>query len=141
MRCTATTKSRLVCKRASCNGSDFCKQHNPLNTLDDTTCAICLEDIKNPLRAGSCRHIFCKPCMAETVFNTNSKCPCCRGNLSIHTIGECVKTVLGPLARDRFLLNMEMGVVTWKWGDRSRWTRTMEKRFYRCFVSDQHGTS
>ena len=141
MRCTATTKSWLVCKRNSCEGSDFCKQHNPLNTLDDITCAICLEDIKDPLKAGFCRHVFCKTCIANSVFNTNSMCPYCRTQLSVKTIGECIKTVMGLQARDKFLLNMEIGVYPWKWEDRSRWTKTMEKRFCRCFGVDQQGTS
>jgi len=137
MRCSHTiyndrNRCGRKCKRNACDGSDFCKQHNPLNKLDDIMCAICLEDIKDPIKAGSCRHIFCKGCLATSVLNTNSLCPCCRTHLGVHTVVTCVEVVCGKESANRFTLRMEMAMNPHKWTKRP-WTTTMTRRFVAAF--------
>ena len=119
------------CKRNACDGTDFCKQHNPLNKMDDTTCAICLEDIKDPLKAGACRHVFCKGCLAKSVLHTNSMCPCCRGYLGICTVSTCIEVACGKQVAERFNLQMEMEFNRSKWT--RPWTNVMKRRFIFAF--------
>ena len=139
MRCTSHTIAKNgkrfgpVCKRNCIKGSDFCYQHNPLNKLDDTTCAICLEDIKDPLPMISCTHVFCKECINNSIAHKNIACPCCRKTVNTDIIGQCLKVKLGKIYADRFYLRLEMN---WnpKWQKpQTEWTETMINRFVRVF--------
>jgi hypothetical protein len=115
------------CKRNACDGTDFCKQHNPLNKLDDTTCAICLDDIKDPLKTGGCRHIFCKGCLARSALNNNILCPCCRGYLGVNTLSTCIEVMCGKQRAMQFELQIEIGLNQYKWN--RPWSKDMQRRF------------
>lgn len=99
--------------------------------MDDITCAICLEDIKDPLKTGGCRHVFCKGCLAKSVLNTNSLCPCCRGHLGMNTVSTCIGILCGKRAAVRFDLQMEMEFNRRKWS--RPWTKDMQRRFSFAF--------
>jgi hypothetical protein len=114
------------CKRNACDDSDFCKQHNPLNKMDDITCAICLDDIKDPLKTQGCRHIFCKMCLANSALRNNTKCPCCRSHLGMDTLSTCIEVVCGKQASEKFKLDIDMQLYEYKWS--RPWTKTMQKR-------------
>ena len=131
MRCSYITNNRrgIKCKRNACDESDFCKQHNPLNKLDDITCAICLDDIKDPVQTGWCTHLFCRDCIAESVVNTNTKCPCCRQPISVDTIGMCIRLKHRKDLADKFVLDMDIIMYPNKWGNVNRWTKAMKKMF------------
>ena len=122
------------CKRNACDGTDFCKQHNPLNKLDDITCAICLEDIKDPLKTGGCRHVFCKTCLAKSAMSTKPLCPCCRGHLGMKTTSMCIEVTLGKQAAERFDLSFELEFNRRKWT--RPWTNVMRRRF--AFAYPEH---
>ena len=122
-RCISQTVKGTVCKRNCTVDSDFCKQHNPLNKLDDLTCAVCLEDIKNPMDIG-CRHIFCKECISEAVIQ-NRKCPCCRADVTDYTLFKCVCTIMGLAYAYKFVLYLDMMRSPEKW--RKVWTPKMLK--------------
>ena len=137
MRCTALTKGYETdrvrrmgprCKRNCADGTDFCKQHNPVNKLDDATCAICLDDIKNPLKLG-CAHVFCKECISETVLHRNTRCPCCRATFDCHIIHECLRVRIGQKEADKFKLEFDVAFQPWKWV-KMPWTKAMEKQFF-----------
>jgi len=135
MRCSHTIyndrkRRGRNCKRNACDGTDFCKQHNPLNRMDDITCAICLEDIKDPLKTGGCSHIFCKGCLANSVDQTNLLCPYCREQLEICTVSTCIEVTHGKQMADRFNLRMEMEFSR-QW--RKPWTDKMYRRFAFAF--------
>jgi len=68
MRCIQITQANRVCKRNCTDGIDFCKQHNPLNKLDDITCAICLDPITYPMKMNFCTHVFCKTVLVQMLF-------------------------------------------------------------------------
>lgn len=116
-----------TCKRNACDNSDFCKQHNPLNKLDDTMCAICLDDIKDPVNAGGCRHVFCKDCLTETVLKSSLQCPCCRERMTVPIISKCLRFKLGKKAADVFELESDIALFPEKW--ERRWSRSMIKRY------------
>ena len=124
-RCSAKTKSNLLCKRNCMDNTDFCRQHSPLNKLDDITCAICLEDIKNPMNIG-CSHVFCKECISKSILYNSPTCPCCRNKIWIDKIYISVKHLLGKKKADVYLLSVEMQVYT-KWS--RSWTKTMTNRY------------
>ena len=115
------------CKRNACDGSDFCKQHNPLNKMDDITCAICLEDIKDPIKTGGCRHVFCKGCLSKSVMSNNPMCPCCRGYIGMCTTTTCIEVVCGKQIAERFKLRIDMDLNQRKWS--RPWTKDMQRRF------------
>ena len=101
-------------------GSDFCRHHTPLNKLSDTTCAICLEDIKNPMAMDMCSHVFCKGCVTDSVLHANMNCPCCRSNVGTNIIEKCIKNKIGKKYSDRFRLRIDMA-------SDPRWKRPMEQ--------------
>ena len=117
------------CKRSCAGDSDFCKQHNPLNTLEDQTCAICLDDIKNPMKMESCSHVFCKECLTESVVHASVNCPCCREGMSSKFIATCIKHKVGKYAADKFLLTVDMVLRPELWTATHLWTEDMMRRF------------
>jgi len=139
MRCTSLTLSKngkrfgTVCKRNCAEGTDFCYQHSPLNKLEDTVCAICLEDIKNPMKMTACRHIFCKKCITDS-FLYGIKCPCCRQQLDHDDIVKCIKVKLGNQIAKKYELDFEMSVYSYKW--KHNWTKTMQKRFLEVYPQE-----
>ena len=132
-RCSATTKFWLKCKRNCIEGTDFCKQHNPLNILDDTTCAICLEPITDPMKMNFCTHVFCKECISKNVIYTNMKCPLCRECISPKNIHDCISHKMGKKAANKLTLMMEIRVLPQRWFNTFMWTDTMHKRFRAAF--------
>jgi len=136
MRCTATTKFWLKCKRNCVTGTDFCKQHNPLNTLDDTTCAICLDPITDPMKMNFCTHVFCKECISKNVIYSNMKCPLCREGISPENIHKCIRHKIGKRVADKITLMMEIRILPHKWFLSRPWTKTMENRFLAVFPRD-----
>lgn len=136
MRCTATTRCWLKCKRNCIVGTDFCKQHNPLNTLDDITCAICLDPITDPMKMNFCTHVFCKNCISKNVIYTNMKCPMCREGISPKNIHKCISHKIGKRVADKITLMMEIRILPHKWFNGRPWTKTMEKRFLAVFPHD-----
>ena len=133
MRCTANTQSYTRCKRNCVDESDFCKQHNPLNKLDDITCAICLDDIKNPIKISVCSHVFCKECIANSVLHSNLKCPCCRAQMYTLDIKECIKFRMGKQPAEKFHLHIDMGLWTERWHGGTPWTNAMKKRYFSVY--------
>lgn len=133
MRCSQNLNNGRgrMCKRNACDGTDFCKQHNPLNKLDDITCAICLDDIKDPIKTGGCRHVFCKGCLAKSAMNTKPLCPCCRGYLGMKTTSTCIEVVCGKQAAEIFNLKMEFEFNKRKWS--RPWSNLMKRRFVFAF--------
>ncbi len=98
----------------------------------DTTCAICLDDIKNPMKLN-CNHVFCKECISESVLFTNCKCPCCREGLGTDMMKECIKFKLGSKAANKFALNIEIRMFPELWhGDRP-WSESMRRRFFAVY--------
>lgn len=135
-RCIAFTKSGKRgmgprCKRNCADGSDFCKQHNPLTKMDDVTCAICLDDIKNPMKLN-CVHVFCKDCISETVLHRNVKCPCCRGTMNPDIIHECLRVKVGKKMADKFKLDYDMAARKEKW-TLHQWTASMRRSFFAVY--------
>lgn len=137
MRCSATTKFWLKCKRNCVSGTDFCKQHNPLNILDDTTCAICLEPITDPMKMNFCTHVFCKECISKNVIYTNMKCPLCREGISPKNIHDCISHKMGIKAANKMTLMMEIRVLPQRWFHCHTWTATMHKRFRSAFPPEK----
>jgi len=133
MRCSATTKCWLKCKRNCVNGIDFCSQHNPLNKLDDITCAICLDPITDPMKMNFCTHVFCKDCISSNVIYTNMKCPLCRETMSLKNIHDCISHKLNKKAANKLTLMMEIRILPHKWFQKDTWTKTMTKRFRTSF--------
>ena len=129
-RCTSMTTGNRKCKRNCISGTDFCNQHNPLNKLNDDTCAICLDSIKNPMKLN-CPHVFCKECISNSVIYSPNKikcCPCCRNTLSLDKIETAVKTICDKKAYLTYKLRLEMGFFPYKWScPSSTWTRQMKR--------------
>jgi hypothetical protein len=138
-RCTAFTKSSMHrrelrrCKRNCADGTDFCKQHNPVSKLDDVTCAICLDDIKNPLKLSGCRHVFCKTCIADSMFHANFACPCCRAHVGAPAIKECIKFRFGKKVSAQFELNAEIETFPERWYGTRPWTNAMRRRYFAVY--------
>ncbi len=143
MRCIAITKNSgrkgqfgqelrdgHRCKRNCADDSDFCKQHNPLTGLDDTMCAICLDDIKNPMKVDTCRHVFCKDCISKSVLYTAPSCPCCRAGMDTSFVADCIKHNVGKYEADKFLLNIDIALRPYMWYGTRPWTADMRRRFF-----------
>jgi len=140
MRCTALTKGYETdrvrragprCKRNCADGTDFCKQHNPVNKLDDATCAICLDEINNPIKLY-CAHVFCKDCLHKSVLHGNIRCPCCRGYIDNVEINNCIRIHMGKHAADKFQLEQDIALYPWKWC-KYPWTKSMTKKFFKVY--------
>lgn len=126
-RCTSITTSGLKCKRICSADSDFCKQHNPLNKLNDDTCAICLDTIQDPMKL-SCRHVFCKDCISNSILRTSINCPCCRNQVSLNNVETAIKIVCGDKAAKTYKLQVEVALFPKKWARPSyTWTREMKR--------------
>ena len=136
-RCTANTKLSRGhrCTRKCQEGTDFCFQHSPLNKLDDKTCSICLDDIKDPMKMGGCTHVFCKSCITESVMHRNMNCPYCRTNVGLDVISKAFELKIGKYAALKFELDVEVSVQPWKWIKRP-WTKKMTKEFYTVYPED-----
>lgn len=52
--------------------------------LKGRKCSICLEKIECPAEIVRCGHIFCGPCLQNSLWSNNQNCPICRG--AIETI-------------------------------------------------------
>jgi hypothetical protein len=140
-RCTASTKHvefvrgyrRTVdghrCTRKCSEGTDFCFQHSPLNKLEDKTCSICLDEIKDPLKMDGCTHVFCKTCIVESVMHCNMKCPYCRANVGLDVISKAFEIKIGKHAAIQFRFEVDVSCQPWKWVKRP-WTKHMTKQFY-----------
>lgn len=125
-RCTSMTTNNHKCKRSCISGTDFCNQHNPLSKLNDDTCAICLDSIKNPMKLN-CPHVFCKECISNSVIYS-PRCPCCRNMLTLDEIEIAVKTICDKKAYLMYKLRLEMGFFPYKWSCPSvTWTRAMKR--------------
>ena len=44
-------------------------------------CSICLEKIECPAEIVRCGHIFCGPCLQNSLWSNNRNCPICRGEI------------------------------------------------------------
>lgn len=137
-RCSADTKSSdprnpRRCRRNCAEGTDFCKQHNPLTKMDDITCAVCLDEIKNPMKMRGCSHVFCKGCIAESVLRAGPKCPCCRESVCSTNVKECIKVTMGSWRAEKFALDLEIAVCPYKWYGTRPWTQTMRKRYFAIY--------
>jgi hypothetical protein len=128
MKCTSSTRAGRRCKRASVDGADFCTQHNP---LDDSTCAICLEDIKNPLKLKWCSHVFCKECISQSVLHANVKCPCCRETIDTGTLASCISFKCGKRVADKFFLNVHIAMWPERWY--RPWTSKMKRLYFSVY--------
>jgi len=142
MRCTAITKydrSRKLdghrCTRKCSEGTDFCLQHSPLNKLEDKTCPICLDDIKDPIKMGGCTHVFCKTCITESVMHNNMNCPYCRSNVGLDVISKAFEIKVGKHMALMFRLNVDVSCQPWKWVKRP-WTKQMTKQFFAVITED-----
>ena len=126
MRCLAVTISGLKC-RLACKVGDFCTKHNPLNKLDDTTCAICLENISNPVKLNACTHVFCKPCISKAIIDKRN-CPCCRAIVSHGDAIKLIKSVRGKVIADIYDLHVSAVEFPWKYErPLDQWTRKMRQ--------------
>ena len=126
-RCTSITTSNRKCKRNCVTDTDFCKQHNPLNKLNDDTCSICLDTIKNPMKL-SCPHVFCKHCISNSILRTSINCPCCRNQVSMNDVETAIKIVCGDKAAKTYKLQVEVALFPSKWALPScTWTREMKR--------------
>ena len=126
-RCTSITTSNRKCKRNCVTDTDFCKQHNLLNKLNDDTCSICLDTIKNPMKLN-CPHVFCKDCISKSIIKTSINCPCCRNQISMNDIGIAIKTICGARAAHLYKLRVEIKYFPNKWSRPSNtWTRDMKR--------------
>ena len=140
-RCTASTQYvRNVrgysqvrdghrCTRKCSEGTDFCFQHSPLNKLEDKTCSICLDEIKDPIKMGGCTHVFCKGCISESVIHSNMNCPYCRANVGMDVIAKAFEIKIGKHMALAFKLNVDVSVNPWKWVKRP-WTKKMTKQWF-----------
>ena len=140
-RCTANTKyTKCVrghrrtldghrCTRTCQDGTDFCFQHNPLNKLDDKTCSICLDDIKNPIKMDGCTHVFCKTCIADSVFHGNMTCPCCRTHMGVDVLAECFELKISKYVALKFRLDVDIAISPWRWDANRPWTQSMTRRY------------
>ena len=140
-RCTASTQCvecvrgyrRIVkgprCTRKCSEGTDFCFQHSPLNKLEDKTCSICLDEIKDPIKMGGCTHVFCKGCITESVMHSNMNCPYCRANVGMDVIAKAFEIKIGKHMALAFKLNVDVSVNPWKWV-KHPWTKQMTKQFF-----------
>ena len=127
-RCTSITTNNRKCKRNCVTDTDFCKQHNPLNKLNDDTCSICLDTIKNPMKLN-CPHVFCKDCISKSIiWSPNKSCPCCREDLSMIHYETAIKTICGDKAAHMYKLQVELKYFPYKWSLPSNtWTRDMKR--------------
>lgn len=126
-RCTSITTSDRKCKRKCVGETDFCNQHNPLNKLNDDTCAICLDTIKNPMKL-SCPHVFCKDCITNSIIQASINCPCCRKQVSMNDVEVSIKTICGSKAVLKYKLQLSMALNPSKWVLPScTWTREMKR--------------
>ena len=55
-----------------------------LFNIKDTKCAICL-DVLNQPTITSCKHIFCKECIRQSLRHKN-ECPCCREAITFESL-------------------------------------------------------
>ena len=126
-RCTSITTSDRKCKRNCVTGTDFCKQHNPLNKLNDDTCSICLDTIKDPMKLN-CPHVFCKDCISNSIIKTSINCPCCRNQISMNDVEMAIKIVCGDKAARTYKLQIDVNLFPSKWARPScTWTRAMKR--------------
>ena len=126
-RCTSITTSDRKCKRNCVTGTDFCKQHNPLNKLNDDTCSICLDTIRDPMKLN-CPHVFCKDCISNSIIKTSINCPCCRNQISMNGVEIAIKTICGDKAALKYKLQIDVNLFPTKWARPScKWTREMKR--------------
>ena len=134
MRCTAITqhakrRNGHRCTRKCQEGTDFCHQHNPLNKLEDKTCPICLDDIKDPIKMGGCTHVFCKKCITESVMHENLTCPYCRAHVGENVVSKSIEVKFGKFAALKFSLDLEIRTFPWRWYSERPWTKGMTSRY------------
>jgi hypothetical protein len=65
-----------------------------LSNIDDKNCAICLDNLNNPLILN-CSHSYCASCIMMWI-RTNKKCPECRTEINISDITLVTNTVALP---------------------------------------------
>jgi len=103
--------------------------------LEDKTCPICLDDIKDPIKMGGCTHVFCKACITESVMHNNMNCPYCRSNVGLDVISKAFEIKVGKHMALMFRLNVDVSCQPWKWVKRP-WTKQMTKQFFAVIPED-----
>ena len=84
-KCTAKVRNGKMCSFNQ-RYLGYCGIH--FSKYIDTTCPICLEDIKcKDLYISSCNHIYHKKCIYKWLESKNT-CPTCRYNIQAKTISE-----------------------------------------------------
>ena len=144
MRCTALTKgyendrvrrAGPRCKRTCADGTDFCKQHSPLNKMDDVTCAICLDEIQNPMKMAGCTHVYCKECIGKNIMHGHGLCPCCRTMISFNDLVTAISPLVDKTIIDTHKLEYDVTLYPWKWC-KYEWTKAMRKQFFSVYSED-----
>ena len=67
-------------------------------------CAVCTDAPWEPVRVGSCGHVFCRRCLAEVIQRcpTGARCPLCRGDLPNDAVGWLAEAPM-DIATDQHL--------------------------------------
>lgn len=73
----------------------------------DTTCSICLEEIKDLANPNNCNHDFCRECLIKWSKNCSNTCPLCKKPFHKIFIYENNKRIEIPVERKKLKVNQE----------------------------------